>query len=146
MAILRLAVCGGGGKDGNAVRGAGMKCLGGNIRLSCASVAIWHTDPSNLLAANDGSGAWLSSPDIAGRNQIRHQAGRKGGYMSAIVQAARQGSGRRFLEDEEGASMIEYSALLTLILVVTVSGIEFLGQKLGAAFQKLTDMMNSAGL
>ena len=44
---------------------------------------------------------------------------------------------KRFLRDEEGATATEYAVMLVLIIVVAISTIVILGQKVNEGFNKV---------
>jgi len=50
----------------------------------------------------------------------------------------------RFVEDESGATAIEYGLIAALISVALITGATTLGNTLNAQFQSLSDKMNTA--
>jgi pilus assembly protein Flp/PilA len=43
----------------------------------------------------------------------------------------------RFIQDEEGASMVEYALLVALIAVVVIAGALFLGEEISEKFSEV---------
>ncbi|WP_420407592.1 Flp family type IVb pilin [Hoeflea sp.] len=50
----------------------------------------------------------------------------------------------RFVQDESGATAIEYGLIAALISVALITGATTLGNTLNAQFQSLSDKMNDA--
>ncbi|CAL9914300.1 pilus assembly protein Flp/PilA [Candidatus Liberibacter solanacearum] len=48
---------------------------------------------------------------------------------------------RKFLQDESGATAIEYGLLAALIAVAIIGAVTALGTKLSATFKKVTDSL-----
>lgn len=53
---------------------------------------------------------------------------------------------KRFIEDESGATMVEYAILVALVSVVAIAVLLVLGPMIVAAFQSVVDSMTGAGL
>ncbi len=49
----------------------------------------------------------------------------------------------RFIQDEEGASMVEYALLVALIAVVVIAGALFLGNEISGKFSEVGDTLQS---
>ena len=49
----------------------------------------------------------------------------------------------RFIQDEEGASMVEYALLVALIAVVVIAGALFLGNEISGKFSEVGDTLES---
>ena len=49
----------------------------------------------------------------------------------------------RFIEDEEGASMVEYALLVALIAVVVIGAALFLGTQIGDKFSDVGNTVDS---
>ena len=49
----------------------------------------------------------------------------------------------RFIQDEEGASMVEYALLVALIAVVVIAAALFLGEEISEKFSEVGDTLNS---
>ncbi len=49
----------------------------------------------------------------------------------------------RFIQDEEGASMVEYALLVALIAVVVIAAALFLGEEISDKFSEVGDTLNS---
>ncbi|MCH8129078.1 MAG: Flp family type IVb pilin [Acidobacteria bacterium] len=49
----------------------------------------------------------------------------------------------RFLQDEEGASMVEYALLVALIAVVVIAAALFLGDQISQKFSEVGDTVGS---
>ena len=52
---------------------------------------------------------------------------------------------KRFLKDEDGASMPEYALLVALIAVVVILGASFLGTSINDKMQYVGDQVTNAG-
>ena len=48
----------------------------------------------------------------------------------------------RFIQDEEGASMVEYALLVALIAVVVIAAALFLGEEISEKFSEVGDTLN----
>jgi pilus assembly protein Flp/PilA len=51
---------------------------------------------------------------------------------------------KRFLKDEEGATMVEYGLLAALIAIVCIAAITAVGDNLNVVFQTIADALNNA--
>ncbi len=49
----------------------------------------------------------------------------------------------RFIQDEEGASMVEYALLIALIAMVVIAGAVFFGTELSESFSEVGDTMDA---
>jgi len=49
----------------------------------------------------------------------------------------------RFIQDEEGASMVEYALLVALIAVVVIAAALFLGNQISEKFSEVGDTVGS---
>ncbi len=49
----------------------------------------------------------------------------------------------RFIQDEEGASMVEYALLVALIAVVVIAAALFLGEEISEKFSEVGDTLES---
>ncbi len=49
----------------------------------------------------------------------------------------------RFIQDEEGASMVEYALLVALIAVVVIAAALFLGNEISEKFSEVGDTLES---
>ncbi len=49
----------------------------------------------------------------------------------------------RFIQDEEGASMVEYALLVALIAVVVIAAALFLGDQISQKFSEVGDTVGS---
>ena len=49
----------------------------------------------------------------------------------------------RFIQDEEGASMVEYALLVALIAVVVIAAALFLGNEISAKFSEVGDTLEA---
>ncbi len=49
----------------------------------------------------------------------------------------------RFIQDEEGASMVEYALLVALIAVVVIAGALFLGNEISGKFSEVGDTLEA---
>ena len=49
----------------------------------------------------------------------------------------------RFIQDEEGASMVEYALLVALIAVVVIAAALFLGEEISDKFSEVGDTLES---
>ena len=49
----------------------------------------------------------------------------------------------RFIQDEEGASMVEYALLVALIAVVVIAGALFLGNEISGKFSEVGDTLQA---
>jgi pilus assembly protein Flp/PilA len=49
----------------------------------------------------------------------------------------------RFIQDEEGASMVEYALLVALIAVVVIAAALFLGNQISEKFSEVGDTLSS---
>jgi pilus assembly protein Flp/PilA len=49
----------------------------------------------------------------------------------------------RFIQDEEGASMVEYALLVALIAVVVIAAALFLGEEISVKFSEVGDTLQS---
>ncbi len=49
----------------------------------------------------------------------------------------------RFIQDEEGASMVEYALLVALIAVVVIAAALFLGNEISSKFSEVGDTLQS---
>ncbi len=49
----------------------------------------------------------------------------------------------RFIQDEEGASMVEYALLIALIAMAVIAGAVFFGSELSESFSEVGDTMNA---
>ncbi len=49
----------------------------------------------------------------------------------------------RFIQDEEGASMVEYALLIALIAMVVIAGAVFFGTELSEKFSEVGDTMEA---
>ncbi len=49
----------------------------------------------------------------------------------------------RFIQDEEGASMVEYALLVALIAVVVIAAALFLGEEISAKFSEVGATVDS---
>ena len=49
----------------------------------------------------------------------------------------------RFIQDEEGASMVEYALLVALIAVVVIAAALFLGDQISQKFSEVGDTVRS---
>ena len=49
----------------------------------------------------------------------------------------------RFIQDEKGASMVEYALLVALIAVVVIAAALFLGEEISAKFSEVGDTLSS---
>lgn len=50
---------------------------------------------------------------------------------------------QRFIQEEEGATAVEYAVMLVLIIVVAIVVIQTLGKKVNNAFQSVSNKMPS---
>ena len=50
----------------------------------------------------------------------------------------------RFIEDEEGASMVEYALLVALIAVVVIAAALFLGTEIGDKFSEVGNTLEAS--
>jgi pilus assembly protein Flp/PilA len=50
-----------------------------------------------------------------------------------------------FIQDEEGASLVEYILLVALVAVVSIAAITFLGKSAKAKFETTGNAINTAG-
>jgi pilus assembly protein Flp/PilA len=50
----------------------------------------------------------------------------------------------RFIENEEGASMVEYALLVALIAVVVIAAALFLGEEISEKFSEVGETLNSS--
>jgi len=48
----------------------------------------------------------------------------------------------RFIQDEEGASMVEYALLVALIAVVVIAAALFLGEEISEKFSEVGDTLS----
>ena len=48
---------------------------------------------------------------------------------------------KRFIQEEEGATAVEYAVMIVLIIVVCLAAVTLLGQKVNNAFQAVADNM-----
>ena len=53
---------------------------------------------------------------------------------------------RQFLKKEDGASVVEYSVLIALIIAVTIIAIAVLGNWVLSGFEDFDNQLNSAGV
>jgi len=51
---------------------------------------------------------------------------------------------KRFLKDEEGATMVEYGLLAALIAIVCIAAITAVGSELNIVFQTIANALNDA--
>ena len=49
----------------------------------------------------------------------------------------------RFIQDEEGASMVEYALLVALIAVVVIAAALFLGEQISSKFSEVGDTLKA---
>ena len=49
----------------------------------------------------------------------------------------------RFIQDEEGASMVEYALLVALIAVVVIAAALFLGEEISGKFSEVGDTLEA---
>ncbi len=49
---------------------------------------------------------------------------------------------QRFIREEEGANLVEYALLITLIAVVVIIGVGFLGQQVNIWFSQMGTKVN----
>ena len=49
----------------------------------------------------------------------------------------------RFIQDEEGASMVEYALLVALIAVVVIAAALFLGEEISEKFSEVGDTLSN---
>ncbi len=49
----------------------------------------------------------------------------------------------RFIQDEKGASMVEYALLVALIAVVVIAAVLFLGNEISGKFSEVGDTLQS---
>lgn len=62
----------------------------------------------------------------------------KGGNKMAIKKFF-----KRFMQEEEGATAVEYAVMIVLIIVVCLAAVTLLGEKVNNAFQNVADAMPS---
>ena len=48
---------------------------------------------------------------------------------------------KRFIQEEEGATAVEYAVMIVLIIVVCLVAVGILGEKVNNAFQNVADAM-----
>ena len=53
---------------------------------------------------------------------------------------------KRFIQDERGATMVEYGIMVALIAVVSIGIISLLGDRVAAGFDAVDDSLADAGL
>ena len=51
---------------------------------------------------------------------------------------------KRFIQEEEGATAVEYAVMIVLIVVVCLLTVKFLGSEVEAGFNTVGDQMNQA--
>lgn len=51
----------------------------------------------------------------------------------------------KFIQDESGATMVEYAVLVALIAVAVIATVVLLGERIDAAFQSVIDELDGAG-
>ena len=49
---------------------------------------------------------------------------------------------KRFIQEEEGATAVEYAVMIVLIIVVCLVAVGILGNKVNNAFQNVADAIN----
>lgn len=52
----------------------------------------------------------------------------------------------RLLQDEEGATAVEYGVLVALIIAAVVAIVAILGQQISVGFQSVSDELSTAGI
>ena len=52
---------------------------------------------------------------------------------------------KRFIQEEEGATAVEYAVMIVLIIVVCLGVITFLGGEVKEAFNVVAESLNKAG-
>jgi pilus assembly protein Flp/PilA len=53
---------------------------------------------------------------------------------------------KRLINDESGASLVEYGMLVGLIAVVCIGGVTILGGQINAVFTAITNALTAAGI
>ena len=48
---------------------------------------------------------------------------------------------KRFIQEEEGATAVEYAVMIVLIIVVCIAAVGILGEKVNNAFNSMADAM-----
>ena len=50
---------------------------------------------------------------------------------------------KRFIQEEEGATAVEYAVMIVLIIVVCIAAVGLLGEKVNNAFSTVANAINS---
>ena len=52
---------------------------------------------------------------------------------------------KKFLQDEEGATVVEYAVMLVLIILVALATITIVGQRVENGFNRVAEALNTTG-
>ena len=101
------------------------------------------TEKPRSLDVGDGS---LIGSTLKG---ISHFGGPLGGgppgYAAAVAERSNMNLVKRFIQEDDGVTAIEYALIAALIAVAIITSLELLGGSISETFEEIEDAISNAG-